>query len=56
MVEQTKRKAVETLKAVMSIFGVTYEEAPEVLAETLREYAEYFEMPKEVKNVHDSVF
>ncbi len=48
MINQTKRKLIELLKAVMNIFGVTYEEAPEVLAETLREYQEYFIVPKEV--------
>jgi hypothetical protein len=51
MVEQTKRHLIRHLKSLLEIFGVTYEEAPEVLAETLREYQEYFEVPKEVDHV-----
>jgi len=48
MVEQTKRKLVRFLIWILNLFGVTIEEAPEVLAETLREYVEYFEVPGEV--------
>jgi hypothetical protein len=51
MVEQTKRHLIRHLKSLLEIFGVTYEEAPEVLAETLREYQKYFEVPKEVDHV-----
>ena len=51
MVKQTRRHLIRHLKSLLEIFGVTYEEAPEVLAETLREYQEYFEVPKEVDHV-----
>lgn len=51
MIEQTKHQLMRQLKSILNIFGVTREEAPEVLAETLREYVEYFEMPKEARNV-----
>ncbi len=48
MVDQTKRLVIRQIKFVLNIFGVSKEEAPEVLAETLREYVEYFEIPREV--------
>jgi hypothetical protein len=51
MVEQTRRHLIRHLKSLLEIFGVTYEETPEVLAETLREYQEYFVVPKEVDHV-----
>lgn len=50
MIDQTKRNVIRLIKTALNIFGVTCEEAPEVLAETLREYQEYFEMSKEVNH------
>jgi hypothetical protein len=51
MVEQTRRRLIRYLSSLLDVVGVTYEEAPEVLAETLREFQEYFEVPKEVDHV-----
>ena len=51
MVGQTRCHLIRHLKSLLEIFGVTYEEAPEVLAETLREYQEYFVVPKEESHV-----
>lgn len=49
MVEQTKRHLIRHLKSLLEMFGVTYEEAPEVLAEALKEYRD--EAPREVNHV-----
>lgn len=48
MDKQTRRHLIRHLSSLLDVFGVTREEAPEVLAETLREYVEYFEVPGEV--------
>jgi hypothetical protein len=51
MIENAKPKIIKAITKILNIFGATREEAPEVLTETLREYQEYFVVPKEVDHV-----